>query len=109
MVTTIQLQVPVIFAETYHNPQEMEQSFYEDIILGEYQKGCLSLREAADMLGLTYEGFLEWLGARQLSFICATPAELAQDYQAFERLMARHRRTRCSEHRVRITRGHVDS
>lgn len=90
MVTTIQLHVPAIFAETYQNPQAMEQSFYEDIILGEYQKGCLSIREAGEMLGLTYEGFIEWLGARQLSFICATPAELVQDYHAFERLMERH-------------------
>lgn len=89
MTRSIQLRVPVMIAETYQNPQVMEQSLYEDIILGEYQKGCLSIREAGDMLGVTYEGFLEWLGARQLSFICANPAELAQDYQTFERLMER--------------------
>lgn len=90
MMTTIQLRVPAIFAETYHDPQTLEQSFYEDIILGEYQKGCLSLREAADLLAMTYEGFMEWLGARRLSFICATRAELAQDYQAFEHFMEQH-------------------
>ena len=90
MLTTIQIKVPEILSESYQNPEAMEQSFYEDIIIGEYQKGHLSLREAAEILGLTYEGFMEWLGKRKISFISATKEELEQDYHEFERFMEQH-------------------
>ncbi len=87
MLTTIQLPVPDLLSESYKNTEDMEQSFYEDIILGEYQKGLLSIREAAELLGLTYEGFMEWLGKREISFICATKQELEHDYYTFEKFM----------------------
>ncbi len=87
MLTTIQLPVPDLLSESYKNTEDMEQSFYEDIILGEYQKGLLSIREAAELLGLTYEGFMEWLGKQEISFICATKQELEHDYYTFEKFM----------------------
>jgi predicted HTH domain antitoxin len=92
MLTTIQIKVPNLLSEPYQDPNAMEQSFYEDIILGEYQKGLLSIREAAEILGLTYEGFLEWLGERKISFISATKDELEQDYREFEQFMEQQRR-----------------
>ena len=92
MLTTIQIKVPQLLSETYQDPDDMEQSFYEDIILGEYQKGLISIREAAEILGLTYEGFLEWLGKRKISFIRATKDELEQDYRKFEQFMKQQHR-----------------
>ena len=92
MLTTIQIKVPQLLSETYQDPDDMEQSFYEDIILGEYQKGLISIREAAEILGLTYEGFLEWLGERKISFISATKGELEQDYREFEQFMEQQHR-----------------
>jgi len=92
MLTTIQIKVPQLLSETYQDPDDMEQSFYEDIILGEYQKGLISIREAAEILGLTYEGFLEWLGERKISFISATKDELEQDYRKFEQFMEQQHR-----------------
>ena len=92
MLTTIQIKVPNLLSEPYQDPDAMEQSFYEDIILGEYQKGLLSIREAAEILGLAYEGFLEWLGERKISFISATKGELEQDYREFEQFMEQQHR-----------------
>ena len=92
MLTTIQIKVPQLLSETYQDPDDMEQSFYEDIILGEYQKGLISIREAAEILGLAYEGFLEWLGERKISFISATKGELEQDYREFEQFMEQQHR-----------------
>lgn len=90
MLTTIQIKIPEILSENYHTPREMEQSFYEDIIIGEYQKGQISIREAAKLIGVTYEGFMEWLGKRKISFINATQQELKQDYEQFEQFMEQH-------------------
>jgi predicted HTH domain antitoxin len=47
----------------------MEHSIYEDIIVSEFQKGNLSIRDGAELLNLTYEGFIEFLGKRKISFI----------------------------------------
>ena len=90
MVTTVQIPIPEPLSENYLSLGEMEQSFYEDIIIGEYQKGQISIREAAELLELTYEGFMEWLGKRKLSFIPATKEELQQDYHEFEQFMEQH-------------------
>ncbi len=89
MLTTIQIRIPEILSESYPKREDMQQSFYEDIIIGEYQKGYLSLREAAELIGVTYEGFMEWLGKRKLSFISATKEELEEDERKFEQLMER--------------------
>ena len=91
MLTTIHITVPEILSDGYKNTEDMEQSFYEDIILGEYQKECLSIREAAELLGLTFEGFMEWWGKRSISFICATKEDLEHDYSTFEQLMENQR------------------
>lgn len=77
-------------SENYPDPGEMEQSFFEDIILGEFQKGRLSIREAAKLVGVTYEEFMEWLGTRKVSFISATREELQEDYEVFEAFMEQH-------------------
>jgi len=64
-----------------------KRSLYEDIIVAEFQKGNLSICESAELLSLTYEGFLEWLGRQKLSFITASQKELAESYNYFETFM----------------------
>ena len=90
MPKTINIDVPDVILENYKNADDMEQSLYEDMIIREYQKGNISIREAAEILGLTYEGFMEWLGERKISFINASKEELEQDYKEFEEFMERH-------------------
>jgi len=91
MSKTITIDIPEIIWGQYEDPSEIEKTIFEDIIIGEYQKGNLSIREGAKILGLTYEGFIEWLGKRNLPFINASNEELQEDYEEFERFMERHK------------------
>lgn len=84
MSTTILLEIPPTIAAMSDNLNELKRRLYEDIIIAEFQKGNLSIRESAKLLGLTYEGFLEWLGRQKLSFITASQEELTESYHHFE-------------------------
>ena len=83
MSQTINIAIPDTIAENY-NAHELERCIYEDIIISEFQKGNLSIRDSAELLGLTYEGFVEFLGKRKLSFINASKKELEESHQNFE-------------------------
>ena len=69
------------------NLTELKRRLFEDIVIAEFQKGNLSMRESAKLLGLTYEGFLEWLGRQKLPFITASQEELVDSYHHFEAFM----------------------
>jgi len=57
----------------------------EDIVANEYQKGNISIRQGAKMLGLSYEEFMVYfLGERKISFINGTPSELEAEFQQEE-------------------------
>jgi len=87
MAETIILEIPTAIVEMAANLTELKRRLYEDIIIAEFQKGNLSIRESAELLGLTYEGFLEWLGRQKLSFITASREELNENYHQFETFM----------------------
>lgn len=85
MSQMINMQIPDAIAENYITMDELQRGLYEDIIISEFQKGNLSIRDCAELLNLTYEGFLEFLGERKLSFITASKDELEESYANFER------------------------
>ena len=87
MPIQVELKVSEEIAENYANEDEMKRSLSEDIIIREYQKGNIGIRQAARILGLTYEGFMKWLGEREISFISATKEELEQEEQKFRAIM----------------------
>lgn len=87
MSETITLEIPATIVEMSNNLTELKRRLYEDIIIAEFQKGNLSIRESAALLDLTYEGFLEWLGRQKLSFITASREELNESYHEFEAFM----------------------
>ena len=76
MPKTIKLEIPDLIVEKYITHDELERVIYENIIICEYQKGNLSIRESAELLYLTYEGFIKFLGERELTFITETKDEL---------------------------------
>lgn len=84
MSQTVTIEVPESIAERFASPAELRESVLEGLILSEFQRGFLSIRESAKLLGLSYEGFLERLNARGISFILASPGELNSSYQDFE-------------------------
>lgn len=87
MAQTISISVPDAIANEYESPDELKQGLYEDIIVRSFQKGILSIRECAKILGMTYEQFIEWLTERQISFITATEEELDESHARFESFM----------------------
>lgn len=87
MPKTISLEIPEAIAEHHGSVDELERSLFEDISISEFQKGNLSIRDNAQFWGLTYEGFIEFLGKRKISFINATKEELEESYRHFETFM----------------------
>ncbi|GEM_PF-728650 len=76
------IEIPKEISVHYSTLQELKQTIYEDLVAGEFQKGNLSLRQGAALLGLTYEEFMiNFLGDRQISFINGNPNELAAEFQ----------------------------
>ena len=84
MPKTVSIEIPDSIVEKYGSSDELERSIFEDIVIGEFQKTNLTIRESAKLLGLTYEGFIELLGKRKLPFASATKEELEESYNDFE-------------------------
>lgn len=79
---TITIEIPEDIVEHYHTIDEVRRAIYEDFVANEYQKGNISVRQGAYMLGLTYEAFMvDFLGDRKISFINETPEEFASEFQ----------------------------
>ena len=93
MPTKISIEIPDSISDNYKNVDEMERSIYENIVISEFQKGNLSIRDSAKILGLTYEGFMEFLGERKISFINATKEELEESYKNFEEFMKTYQKS----------------
>ncbi|MEZ4677017.1 MAG: UPF0175 family protein [Caldilineaceae bacterium] len=87
MSLAITLEIPDDIAENYPTDGELKRTMLENIVINEFQKGLLSIGQSAELLGLTYEGFIELLGEHRLPFITATPEELEASYQAFSSFM----------------------
>jgi predicted HTH domain antitoxin len=81
----ITLEIPESVATNYSSLELLKQVIYEDFVANEYQKGFISLREGAQMLGLTYETFMvDFLGNRKISFINGSREELELEAQQEE-------------------------
>lgn len=87
MSQMIAVKIPDLIAEKYATLGDLEHNIFEAILIREFQKGHLSLRESAGLLDMSYEDFLAWLSEREISFYNATEPELEQSYQAFENFM----------------------
>ncbi len=82
---TIVIDVPEDIVEHYTTIDEVKRILVEDFVASEYEKGDISIRQGAKMLGLTYEEFMvEFLGSRKISFINGTPEELQLERQQEE-------------------------
>ena len=80
---TITLDIPQTIWNANPNIVLLKKRLFEYLVLDEYQKGTISLREGAKLLGLTYEGFMDFLGSHQMSFINASREELQESYERF--------------------------
>ncbi len=88
---SITLDLPEEILKNFNNIEEIRRTLYEDFIIGQRQQGVISLSKAAELLGITYSDFFMLLGKKGLSFINATPEELAESYRHFEKIMDSNR------------------
>ncbi len=80
MAIKIDIELPELISRNYENLAEIKRAMVENIVIREYQKGNISIRESAKILGLTYEEFMTFLGERGISFINASVEEQQEDY-----------------------------
>jgi len=81
----ITLEIPESVVAGYSSLGLLKQIIYEDFVANEYQKGSISLREGAQILGVTYETFMvDFLGSRKILFINGTREELELEEQQEE-------------------------
>lgn len=77
---TIPILIPDEVAEIYSDIDELKQTIIENFVASEFRKGNISIRQGADILGLTYEKFMiEFLGKRKIPFINGTAEELESE------------------------------
>jgi predicted HTH domain antitoxin len=86
-MATITINVPDEMLESFDSLEQVRETMYEDFIIEQRQRGNISLGRAAELLGISYTEFFDLLGKKGLSFINATPEELNESYQNFEKLM----------------------
>ena len=86
MPTTISIEVPDEILKHYKTAG-VNRAMFEDIIAEEYRQGNISIREGAKVLGITYEGFMEWLGKRKISWINVPKEERDKSYAQFKEKM----------------------
>ncbi len=85
---TLSIAIPEEIAEIYNDIEELKTVIVEDFVAGEYEKGNISIRQGATLLGLTYEEFMiDFLGKRKISFISGTKDELESEFREEESLL----------------------
>ena len=83
---TVPILIPDEVAEIYGDIEELKRAVIEDFVAGEYEKGNISIRQGANILGLTYEAFMvDFLGKRGIPFINGTPEELESEFRREEK------------------------
>lgn len=79
---TLSITMPEEILEIYSNIEELKTRIVEDFVAGEYEKGNISIRQGAMLLGITYEEFMvDFLGKRKISFISGTEDELESEFR----------------------------
>jgi len=86
-MATITIDVSDEMLESFDSLDQVRETMYEDFIIEQRQRGNVSLGRAAELLGISYSELFDLLGKKGLSFINATPRELNESYQNFEKMM----------------------
>ena len=83
----ITVEIPDDLAANFDTADAIRRALFEDFVIEQRQSGAISLGKAAELLGLSYVGFVELLGSKGLGPVNATPDELADSWQRFSALM----------------------
>ncbi len=90
-MAVIEIEIPEIILENHQNLDEIKKELFENLVIDEYRKGNLTIRESARLLGLTYVEFMYFLGKRGISFCNASKEELDEDMESLQKLLAENK------------------
>jgi predicted HTH domain antitoxin len=88
---TVTISIPQTISERFTDVEKLQFLLLQNFVIAEYQRGTFSLREAATILKITYNDFIDLLGKYNLSFINAEKSEINHNYQLFSKFMQQHR------------------
>ena len=83
----ITVEIPDDLAVNFDTPEAIRRALFEDFVIGQRQRGVISLGKAAELLGLTYAAFFDLLGHKGLSPINTSPEDRNESYCRFVKLM----------------------
>jgi predicted HTH domain antitoxin len=84
--TTIQVRIPVPLLRFGFDVEEIECRIAEWLALSLFTEGKVSSGKAAKLLGISRVQFLALLRARGIAYINYTSDELAEEFEAVEKL-----------------------
>ena len=84
---TITISVPQTLSDKYVDINILQSLMLQNFVVAEYQQGNLSVREAAVILEVSYNEFIELLGKYHLSFINADKSEIRNSYGQLNQFM----------------------
>jgi predicted HTH domain antitoxin len=84
--TLLEIRVPVALTQLGLDENEIQRRITEWLVLSLFTEGRISSGKAARLLGTTRVGFLSLLRARGVAYINYAPEELAQEFDAVDRL-----------------------
>lgn len=83
----VEIEIPEIILENHQDLDEIKKDLFENLVIDEYRRGNLTIRESAKLLGLTYVGFMDFLGERGISFCNLSKEELEEDMASLNRIL----------------------
>ena len=79
----ITISIPQTFSDRYLDINHLQKLMVQNFVIAEYQRGNLSIRDAATILEISYNEFVDLLGKYHLSFINADKSEITDNYNKF--------------------------
>lgn len=84
----VMLDLPASLTHNYKTVKDLQVEILRQFIMAEYQKGHVSIREAAEILSLSYREFMVLLGQHSLSFINHGDEDLNVHFKQFQDFLA---------------------
>ncbi|MGB8647780.1 MAG: UPF0175 family protein [Anaerolineae bacterium] len=86
--TSFQVQVPTALLQFGLDQKEIQRRLTEWLVLSLFTEGHITSGKAARLLDITRIQFLALLRARGIAYINYTPEELAEEFDAVNKLQA---------------------
>lgn len=88
---TITITIPQTLSDRYLDINTLQTLMLQNFVVAEYQRGKLSVRDAAAILEISYSDFIDLIGSYHLSFINADKSEIQNNYNNFNSFMQQYK------------------